>query len=350
MRYTTLGRRTGLRVSELALGTANFGTTWPTGADRDAVKQIFEGYAEAGGNFLDCADVYQFGEAETLLGELLAGDRDHFVVATKFTQGARARAHLMETGNSRKTLRNALHGSLRRLRTDHLDLYWVHWPDTVTPVEEIVQTCEALVEQGTILHWGLSNFPAWRVSRAATLTEARHSSGLVGAQFEYSLAIRDGERDLLPMTEALGLGAVLYSPLGGGLLTGKYRHGPEGRMSTLRTIVQREDTPQRTAVVDTLLAVAEETGEPPGRVATAWLLRRADRSATAVVPIIGPRTPDQLTDYLAALRMPLTDEQYARLDTVSAPVLGIPHDGSRHITNILLGRLGNDFRRPSPLA
>lgn len=350
MQYTTLGRRTGLRVSEVALGTANFGTTWATGAERAVAKEMFDRFADAGGTFIDTADVYQFGESESLLGDFLAGQRDHFVVASKFAQGAIGGAGVGQTGNSRKVLTRALEDSLRRLRTDYLDLYWVHWPDFVTPVEEIVETFDVLIAQGKILHYGLSNFPAWRVARAATLAEGRASSALVGVQFEYSLAARDGERDLLPMAEALGLGALLYSPLGGGLLTGKYRRGSEGRLTTLQSVIQREDTSQKTAVVDELLAVAGGAGVAPSRVAMAWLLRRARRAGTAVVPIIGPRTVAQLEDYLSALEFEMSDEEYDRLDRISGPDLGIPHAGALGSLPGLLGGAAARFRRPAALA
>lgn len=340
MRHTTFGRRTGLRVSELVLGTANFGTGWGSGAERDEAKRIFETYAEAGGTFLDTADVYQFGESETLLGEFLGRDRDDFVLASKFSQGARRGQG--PTGNSRKAVLASLEASLRRLGTDHLDVYWAHWPDYVTPTEEIVATFDDLVRAGTIRYGGLSNFPAWRVARAATLSPA-----VTGAQFEYSLADRTAERELLPMADGLGLGTLLWSPLGGGLLTGKYRTGSEGRLTTLQRVIQREDTKQKTAVLDAVLAVAGELAVPPSQVAIAWLRARASRAATTVLPIIGPRTHEQLTDYLAALDVQLTDAQYDRLAKVSAPVLGVPHDDALANRDSVLGA---GFTAPLPVA
>ena len=311
---------------------------------------MFDTFAEAGGTFLDTADVYQFGESETLLGDFLSGQRDDFVLASKFTQGAVPGAGPMQTGNSRKNIVRSLEASLRRLDTDHLDIYWAHWPDFVTPVDEIVATFDDLVRQGKILHGGLSNFPAWRVARGATLGELRGTSSLVGVQFEYSLAARDGERELLPMIEGLGLGAVLWSPLGGGLLTGKYRASDEGRLSTLKSVIQREDTDQKTAVVDSVLAVADELGTTPSQVAMAWLNRRSHASGAGVVPIIGPRTVEQLRDYLAALDLTLSDEQYDRLDAVSAPVLGIPHEGDQDSLDGVLGGTLDRFDRLGPVA
>jgi aryl-alcohol dehydrogenase-like predicted oxidoreductase len=345
MRYTTFGRRTGLRVSEYVLGAANFGTGWATGADRDIAKVIFDRFAEAGGTAIDTSDTYQFGESEELLGEFLAADRDHFVVASKFTQSVGRTKDISSTGNSRKVIVRSLEGTLRRLGTDHLDLYWAHWPDQVTPIEEIVETFDDLVRAGKILHGGLSNFPAWRVATAAAL-----SRSLVGVQFEYSLAERTAERELVPMAEGLGLGTVLWSPLGGGLLTGKYRRSDEGRLTTLKAVIQREDTEQKTAVLDALLAVAAEVSEPPSRVAVSWLRHRFAGSATAVLPIIGPRSPEQLEDYLAALSVSLTPDQYERLDAVSAPALGVPHDAGRGVLNGVLGGHSESFDRLSPVA
>ncbi|MEV4343277.1 aldo/keto reductase [Actinoplanes sp. NPDC049596] len=341
MRYTTFGNRTGLRVSELALGTSNFGTKWATGADEPASARIFTAFAEAGGTFIDTADTYQRGESETYLAKFLAADREHFTLASKFTFGTAGQTGVAMTGNSRKTMRYALESSLNRLGTDYLDLYWVHAPDFVTPLDEITEALDDLVRAGKILHGGLSNFPAWQVSAAVP---ARGRTPIIATQFEYSLAARDGERDLLPMAEHLGLGAAIYSPLGGGLLTGKYRHSSEGRLTTLNSIIQREDSAQKTATVDELLAISAETGTEPAVLAIAWLLERGRRSSTAVVPIIGPRSTEQLDAYLRSLDVQLADEHYQRLDEVSAPILGIPHDGSRATLSAVLGGRPANFQ------
>ena len=351
MRYLTFGTRTGLRVSELALGTGNFGTGWGSGAEFDDAKTMFTTYVEAGGIFLDTADAYQFGQSELFLADLIGSDRDHFVLASKFTLGSVAKPGVSRTGNSRKVMTRALEDSLRRLRTDYLDLYWLHWPDFITPVEEIVETIALLVNSGKILHAGLSNFPAWQTAYAAGLVSERgQSANLVGVQGEYSLVERSAEREILPMAEGLGLGATLYSPLGGGLLTGKYRGSDEGRLTTLGVVIQREDTDQKTAVVDAVLAVADEIGCTPGQVALAWELERGRRSSTAVVPIIGPRTPAQLDEYLGALDVTLEESHYRRLTDVSAPVLGAPHDDAADRADASRGGVGDRFvlRRPAP--
>ncbi|MFF7450318.1 MULTISPECIES: aldo/keto reductase [unclassified Streptomyces] len=346
MRYTTFGRNTGLRVSEYGLGTANFGTLWGGGADRDDARKIFDRFADAGGTLIDTADNYQIGEAEKLLGEFLASDRDHFVVTTKFSLGT-GRPRVSGTGNSRKNIRRSLEASLKRLGTDHIDVYWAHLPDSVTPVEEILLALDDLVHQGKVLYAGLSNFPAWRVSRAAAIAALRGWTPLVGVQFEYSLAERGADRELLPMAEALGLGAALWAPLGGGLLTGKYRESRTGRLSDWDGLaIRTEDSEQRTETVDTVLAIAEETGLSAAQVSTAWIRARAARSATALVPIIGPRTVDQLDAYLQALDITLDDAHVARLDQVSAPRLGQPYELIAGHQESVLGCASDRFVRP----
>ncbi|MEV8205622.1 aldo/keto reductase [Streptomyces sp. NPDC079189] len=342
MRYTTFGHRTGLRVSEYALGTANFGTGWGAGAEPDEARRIFDRFAEAGGTFLDTADTYQFGESEQLTGKFVSADRDHFVLATKFTLGAAPQPGISTTGNSRKNMVTSVEASLKRLGTDYIDLLWVHFPDQLTPMEEILRGLDDLVSAGKIHHAALSNFPAWRVSRAATLADLKNWAPIVGIQHEYSLVERTADRELLPMAESLGLGAALWSPLGGGLLTGKYRGSTEGRLTDLGAVIHTESTDQKTAVVDAVLAIAEETGAPPAQVAVAWVRERAARSATPLIPIIGPRNLTQLDSYLDALAVQLTPEQFARLSEISAVPLGVPHEA---IAGSLGGLQGGDADR-----
>ncbi|EJC79691.1 putative oxidoreductase, aryl-alcohol dehydrogenase like protein [Rhizobium leguminosarum bv. trifolii WSM2297] len=325
MRYRIFGR-TGLRVSTFALGTGNFGTGWGYGSSRQEAKAVFDTYRDAGGNFIDTADQYQFGQSETMIGEFIAGDRDSVVVATKFSLGDTNGAGLHRTGNSRKAMVQSVEASLKRLGTDRIDLLWVHMPDAVTPIDEIVRGLDDLARAGKILYSGLSDFPAWRVSTAATLAELRGWNPVSALQFEYSLVERTAERELLPMAAAFGLGTVGWSPLGGGLLTGKYRKGETGRAQGLGAVIHGESDARKTATVDAVLAISEETGIPAGRVAIAWVLDKG------TLPILGPRTPEQLADNLASLDVRLTVDQLARLDAASAIPLGFPHDvvaGSR---------------------
>jgi aryl-alcohol dehydrogenase-like predicted oxidoreductase len=337
MRYTAFGRSTGLRVSEYALGTANFGTGWGGGAERDASQKMFDRFADAGGTFIDAADIYSNGDSERMLGEFVAADRGHFVLASKYGLSA-GNTRISTTGNSRKNMVQSVEASLTRINTDYLDLLWAHWPDPLTPTEEILAGFDHLVRSGKVLHVGLSNFPAWQVAHGAAVAELRGWAPLIGVQFEYSLAERSADRELLPMAHALGLGVTTYSPLGGGLLTGKYRTGDTGRLQDWNgAVLQREDSPQRTAVLDAVLDIAGELEVGPAQVAVAWLLQAGRASASPTVPIIGPRDLAQLDDYLAALKLTLTADQLARLDQVSAPDLGVPHVGAEKNLGGILG-------------
>ncbi|MGI5430286.1 aldo/keto reductase [Streptomyces sp. CA-179760] len=346
MQYLTFGRNNGLRVSEYALGAATFGTRWGTGSDLGESTRVLDRFADAGGTFIDTAESYQAGESEEILGELLSTRRDRFTLATKFAIGIDPTSGVQGTGHSRQAMIRAVEGSLARLRTDRIDLLWVHFPDPVTPIEETLRALDDLVRSGKILYAGLSNFPAWRTARAVTLAELRGWAPIVGAQFEYSLVERSADREILPMTEALGLGATMWSPLGGGLLTGKYRHNTEGRLTTLGQLIHTEDSAQKTTVVDTVLEVADELQTVPAQVAVAWLRHRAAISTTGMVPVIGPRDVSQLDTYLAALDVQLSEDQFQRLDKVSRIPLGQPHDSVAERTPTLLGGPDVDFRPP----
>jgi aryl-alcohol dehydrogenase-like predicted oxidoreductase len=322
MRYKTFGRKTGLRVSEYALGTANFSTS-EAGAGLEASRQIFEAFVAAGGTTFDESNFYQNGQAETVLGELLGQDRGDYVVITKYTGTRDVRPTPGTTGNSRKTMIRSLEVSLRRLDTDYVDVFMPHFPDGTTPIEEILTGLEDLIRSGKVLYGGLSNFPAWRVAGAAVRADLRGLAPVAGIETEYSLAERSAERELLPMAEAHGLGVVLYSPLGGGLLTGKYRQGETGRLSGSGDAV--EGSAQRTAVVDLVLAIADEISSSAAQVSLAWLRHRAALAPTALIPIIGPRSLVHLEEYLQSLELELGEHHYRHLDEVSAVELGTPH-------------------------
>jgi aryl-alcohol dehydrogenase-like predicted oxidoreductase len=324
MRYKLFGKNTGLRVSELVLGAGMFGTGWGYGAETAESGRIFNAYAEAGGNFIDTANGYQAGQSEEILGDLLAGQRDDFVLATKFTmpgtfamsgqkKAGRAAGDILVTGNSRKSMISSLEASLKRLKTDRIDIFWAHMPDGVTPVEELVRGFDELSRAGKILYGGLSNFPAWRVARAATVAELRGYSPIACLQVEYSLVERTTEYEIIAAGNAFGLGIVAWSPLGGGVLTGKYRKGEKGRAEGMGgRVFQPENSKQRTAIVDEVIAVAQELDVTPGEVAIAWV------AAKGTLPIIGPRTVAQLEQNIASVNVKLSPEQLARLDQVSA--------------------------------
>lgn len=324
MRYQLFGNRTGLRVSELALGAGGFRDD-----SDDAVveaRRIFDGYVEAGGNFIDTADAYGFGASERLVGQFVKSDRDAFVIASKYTVGADPSGGISRTGNSRKNMVRSVEQSLTRLGVDHLDLYWVHLSDGVTPVEEIARGFDDLVRAGKIAYAGLSDFPAWRISRASTMADLRGWAPIAGVQFEYSLVERTPDRELLPMAQGLGLGTTVWSPLGGGFLTGKYRRGETGRKDTMGFLIHSESGDKNTRILDAVLSIAEETGATPGQVALAWIRQYQPQTPTSPIIILGARTRAQLDDNLGVLDVTLTDEHLRRLTEVSEVELGFPHD------------------------
>jgi aryl-alcohol dehydrogenase-like predicted oxidoreductase len=337
MRYRLLGR-SGLRVSELCLGTMTFGEDWGWGSSKDESRRILDAFFEAGGNFIDTANVYTGGTSEALLGEFLKGDRDRAVLATKYTN-AMPGTDPNAAGNHRKSLMRSVEASLKRLQTDYVDLYWLHIWDRITPLEEVMRAFDDLVRQGKVLHAGVSDMAAWAVARANTLAELRGWTPFVGLQIEYSLVERTVERELLPMAEALGLGVTAWSPLGGGVLTGKYQAGPpqDARYGT-EMMKQHMPAADRTAgVVDAVQAVARELGRSPAQVALAWLRQRP----LPVIPIVGARRLEQFRDNLACLDLRLDPAQVARLDAASRVELGFPHDfyGREMVNTLVYGGL-----------
>jgi aryl-alcohol dehydrogenase-like predicted oxidoreductase len=339
MRYKLLGR-SGLRVSELALGTMTFGETWGWGASKEESRRIFEAFAEAGGTFVDTACNYTDGESETILGELLATDRERFVVATKYTLTSR-RDDPNGGGNSRKAMVQTLEESLRRLRTDYVDLLWLHMWDGMTPVEEVVRAMDDLVSAGKVLYVGFSDTPAWVVSQAVAIAELRGWARPVALQLPYSLADRDPERELLPMARALDLAVTPWGTLEGGALTGKYlEDGDEPR---------RHDGvgPKTNALAREVVAVADELGVPASQVAIAWVLAQP----WPLIPILGARTEAQLSDNLGALEVELPEEARERLSAASGFRLGFPREflESEHVRGLIFGdtfELIDDHRAP----
>lgn len=325
--YRLLGR-SGLRVSPLALGAATFGTEWGWGAEQDEARKLFDLYVERGGNFIDTASTYTNGSSERLLGEFTRGSRDSLVLATKYST-LRRPGDPNSGGNHRKALFASVEASLRRLNTDYLDLFYLHVWDATTPVEEILRAMDDLVRQGKILYVGICNTPAWQVSRMQAIADLRGWSPLVALQTEYNLIERTGERDLIPMASEMGLGVVPFSPLAGGVLTGKYNRDDltatkSGADGTRRgfNIANGALTKRNLAIADVVKEVAAEQGRTPGQVGLAWPLQNPDVTA----PIIGARTPAQLEDNLGALEVEFTASQLARLEEASAIGLGFPHD------------------------
>jgi aryl-alcohol dehydrogenase-like predicted oxidoreductase len=323
MRYRLLGK-SGLRVSELCLGTMTFGEDWGWGSSKDESRQILDAFFEAGGNFIDTANIYTMGSSETLLGEFLRGRRDSAVLATKYTN-AMPGTDPNAAGNQRKNMTRSVEASLKRLQTDYIDLYWLHIWDKITPLDEVMRGFDDLVVQGKILYAGVSDMAAWAVARANTLAELRGWTPFVGLQIEYSLIERTVERELIPMAESLGLGVTAWSPLAGGVLTGKYDQGraeADARMNSEMAKDFSRSNDLTRAVVREVLAVAHEVGRSPAQVALAWLRQRP----TPVIPIIGARRLAQFRDNLASLDLTLNPEQVERLDKASHIELGFPHD------------------------
>jgi aryl-alcohol dehydrogenase-like predicted oxidoreductase len=323
MRYKLLGN-SGLRVSELCLGTMTFGEIWGWGSSKDESREILDAFFEAGGNFIDTANIYTNGTSESLLGEFLKADRDRAVLATKYTNSMPG-ADPNAGGNQRKNMMRSVEASLKRLQTDYIDLYWVHIWDQITPIEEMMRALDDLVRQGKLLHVGVSDMPAWAVARANTLAEWKNWTPFVGLQIEYSLIERTVERELLPMAEALGLGVTAWSPLAGGVLTGKYAEGqaaPDARMNSEMMKAFARDNERTRAVVAQVRAVSREVGRSSAQVALAWLRQRP----IPIIPIIGARRLEQFRDNLACLNLTLNEAQLGRLDAASRVELGFPHD------------------------
>jgi len=318
MNYRLLGR-SGLRVSELSLGTMTFGDDWGWGASAEDSKKQLDAYVEAGGNFIDMANLYTNGSSEKIVGELVRSERERFVIATKYTLLQRP-GDPNGAGGHRKSLVHALEASLRRLGTDHVDLYYVHADDGLTPIDEIMRALDDQVRLGKVLHVGVSDWPAWKVARANTMADLRGWTPFVGLQIEYSLIERTVERELLPMAEALDLGVLAWGPLGGGVLTGKYRASGEADDSKRTGSNEHRVTDRNLRIADEVVAVAKEVGRPPSQVAINWVRQRPG----VVIPILGARTPAQLADNLAALEFELDDAHLRRLDDVSRVDLGFP--------------------------
>src|SRR6202166_2232679 len=269
--YVTLGR-SGLRVSPLTLGTMTFGTEWGWGTEENISRDVFNLYIDAGGNFIDTADLYTAGTSEKMVGTFISERnlRDRVVLATKFTFNSEP-GNPNAGGNGRKNIYRALEGSLNRLRTDYIDLYWLHAWDTLTPVEEVVSTLNDLVRQGKIRHYGFSDTPAWYVARAQTLAELQAKERLIALQLEYSLVERNIEREHIPAAQELGIAICPWSPLAGGLLTGKYKRegqpgsaqGPLEIQKAAGTAIFERFTEYNWKIVDVLVDVAKEIGRRP---------------------------------------------------------------------------------------
>ncbi len=327
--YRLLGR-SGLRVSPLCLGTMTFGVPASWGCGEVEARRIFDRYVEDGGNFIDTANFYAEGESERMIGDLVQGRREQMVIATKYSLTMR-RGDPNASGNHRKNMVQSVEHSLKRLGSDYIDLLYLHVWDERTPVEEILRAFDDLVRAGKILYVGISDTPAWQVSRMQAIAELRGWSPVVGLQIPYSLAERTVERDLIPMARTMGMGVLPWSPLAGGTLTGKYGQGDlEASAAGSGAADSRRDinlasgrlSSRTLAIADEVRAIARELGRTPAQVALAWTLCNPAVTST----ILGVRTLGQLEDNIAALELDLDGEQLARLDQVSGIEAGFPHE------------------------
>ena len=337
--YRLLGT-SGLRVSPLALGAMTFGTEWGWGADERDARRMFDAYVARGGNFIDTANAYTNGTSERMIGAFAEGRRDRLVIATKYT-GTTDPTDPNAGGNHRKSLVRAVEASLQRLRTDYLDVLYLHAWDATTPIDELARAFDDLVRSGKLLHVAMSNVPAWQIARLASYAELRGTAPIVALQIEYNLIERTGERDMIPMAKELGLAIVPWSPLASGVLTGKYTAKDLDAAGTAAPTGSRKDvaaaqsslTARGLAIADVVKKIASEVDASPAQVALAWVLHQPGVTS----PIIGARTVAQLEDNLGALAIELAPTHLAKLAEVSAFELGYPHEMlSRALTRTVM--------------
>jgi aryl-alcohol dehydrogenase-like predicted oxidoreductase len=333
--YVTLGR-SGLRVSPLCLGCMTFGEEWGWGSSVSDSERILDRFLEAGGNFLDTANMYTKGHSEKIIGDHIGRNparRERVVIATKFF-GNLYLGDPNGGGANRKSILAACEQSLRRLQTDYIDLYWMHCWDKTTPIGETMRALDDLVRSGKIRYIGFSDTPAWKVAQAQVQASWRGWSPLIALQIEYSLLERTVEGELIPMALELGLGVTPWSPLKGGVLSGKYTRANAGKVKTGRGGWTAEALTERAyQIVDVLARIAGEAGSTPARVALAWLQARPGVAST----IIGAHTLDQLEDNLGALEVRLSPAQQEALDQASAPVLNFPAGFLAKVHNFAYG-------------
>jgi aryl-alcohol dehydrogenase-like predicted oxidoreductase len=388
MKYYLLGK-SGLRVSELCLGTMTFGEEWGWGASKEKCQKIFNAYVEAGGNFIDTANKYTEGTSEKFVGEFISSNRDSFVVATKYTSNTR-RGDPNAGGNHRKNMVQSLDASLKRLNTNYIDLYWVHAWDPLTPIEEVMRALDDMVKSGKILYAGISDAPAWVVSQANTFANLRGLTEFTGLQIEYSLIERTSGRELLPMAQALDIGVTAWSPLGNGILTGKYNKRMENQQKNnknedvkeqkpstpnvevnegssnsninttsrldvlkdmLPDLVNTRLTGRNILITEEVIQIAEQIGRSPAQVALNWIRQEQNISPhrkNRIIPIIGARKESQIKENIACLEFELSNEQLKRLNEISKIEIGFPYGflNSKMINEIIYdGTVIYDYRK-----
>ena len=328
MRYKLLGR-SGLRVSEFSLGTMTFGETWGWGASKAESKKMFDLFANAGGNFIDTSINYTDGTSEEFIGDLLKADRDHFLVATKYTLTKPDNADPNGGGNSRNNMMKSVEKSLKHLKTDHIDLYYLHMWDFMTPVEEVVRGLDDLVRQGKVSYVAFSDTPDYIVAEANVRADLMGWSRFIGMQIPYSLLDRAVERSIIPMAKHWEMTVMPWGLLEAGILTGKFLKGIKSptRLNQKKLRLSEKST----SVVNEVEKISQEVGKPMSQVAINWVRQNPKAE---MIPILGARSAKQLADNMAAIDWSLSAEQYKRLDEISAIDMGFPHgflDGNHYI-------------------
>lgn len=345
MRYKLLGK-SGLRVSELCLGGMTFGEDWGSmlpGASKEESKKIFDLFVSKGGNFIDTANVYQNGTSEKYVGEFISSERERFVLATKYTLTTNP-DDPNASGNHRKNLVQSIDASLKRLNTHYIDLLWVHIWDPMTPIEEVMRSLDDLTRSGKILYVGISDVPAWVVSHANAIAELRGWSHFVAIQIMYNLIERSVERELLPMASALDIGVTVWSPLGGGVLSGKYskqNSNEKKRFNSNNPMSASFVNERNLSIAKEVQTIASEINKTPSQIALNWVRQQQRKQKGAIIPIIGARTEAQIKDDLGCLDFELTSDQLKRLDEKSKIELGFPYDFMSEAAKIFL--YGNTF-------
>lgn len=332
MKYKLFGN-SGLRVSELCLGTMTFGTDWKWGAAKDESKKMYDTFIEAGGNFIDTANRYTNGTSEKFVGEFIAPHRQTIVLATKYTFSMDSKDP-NSSGNHRKNMIQAVENSLKRLNTDYIDLYWVHAYDYLTPVEEMMRGLDDLIRSGKILHIGISDTPAWVVAKANIMAELKNWTQFAGIQIEYSLTERTVERELIPMAHDFNLAIAAWSPLSRGLLSGKFNSENVDHTETRLKAESAHLNERNLKIADEVIKVADDLNKEPSQVALRWLLQKRD-----VIPIIGVRRCSQFEENLGCLDFELSDDVMKRLDNISEIESGFPHQlmKTENVQNLLYG-------------
>jgi len=312
-----------------------FGEEWGYGANREESRKIYDAFLDLGGNFIDTANIYTKGTSESFLGEFIQEKRKRVVLATKYTISTQ-KDDPNACGNHRKNMVQSLEESLRRLKTDYVDLFYVHAWDFFTPVDEVMRGLDDLVRSGKVLYLGISDTPAWIVSQCNTLAELRGWSNFVSLQSEYSLLERTPERDLLPMAKAFDIALTAWAPLAGGVLTGKYDRGGKAKDSK-RAPGEKRLTEHSLGIADVVKEISGNLGCPASHVALAWLMQQNQ----VVIPIFGVRTLAQLQENMGAAGLRLSADDFEKLNRKSKIDLGFPHEflAQEHIRKVVFGEM-----------